>query len=276
MRIDFTLKVDKAALENGGQGVLIPINYQYALAKEFYKRILEVSPSFASLVRDKGARNGYKGFKLFTFSRLTGEGISLANVNGKKMLRLNCERVYLTVSMVSDTLYEIFGLAHRMDHSLKIGKTRFECNFWGMPEPRIGRHLRLKTLSPIVISRKVYRKGALPKKFQEVYMGPDDKDYFEYLRSNIEEKFIAWKSARKEPVYAVTERMRRRGTIRSFRVLGKPKPSLTTLREGRRDEVKVRGWSYEFEMEGDPEILEFAYMAGIGKMNSMGFGCVSI
>jgi CRISPR-associated endoribonuclease Cas6 len=270
MRFDLTL------IKPAGERAVIPINYQYLMSRALYRRILRADRRYASMLRDRGAKHGYKSFKLFTFSRLRADDIKPADINGRKVLALNSEKMTMTVSMVSETLFDILLWENFKDRTLRLGDERFMCTIFSEPEPRIARCLRLRTISPIVLSRKIYRKGVLPKKFKEEYLSPDDPEYFEYLRSNIEEKFTAWKSALGEPVFAVEKRIRRTGTITKFKPVSKPRSSLTTLKEGQRGETRVRGWSFDFEIEGHPEILEFAYRAGFGKMNSMGFGCVEI
>ncbi|MCB0724509.1 MAG: CRISPR-associated endoribonuclease Cas6 [Ignavibacteriae bacterium] len=271
MRFEMAMR----SADDTGQ-ILIPINFQYQMSNAIYRRIQRRDRGYARMLRDRGAVHGYKSFKLFTFSRLRADDIKPADINGRKMLAVGSEHVRMTVSMVSERLFDILLWGNHKDRTLRLGDARLICNIYSMPEPRIGGALKLRTISPIVLSRKIYRKSALTGKFKEVYMSPDDPDYLEYLKRNIEEKFTAWKSALGEPVYSVERRMLRTGTIRSFKPVSKPRPSLTILKEGRRAETRVRGWSFDFEIEGHPEILEFAYRAGFGKMNPTGFGCVEI
>ncbi len=47
---------------------LIPFNYQYPLSSAIYKIIQRADAGFAAFLHDTGYGEGYKSFKLFTFS----------------------------------------------------------------------------------------------------------------------------------------------------------------------------------------------------------------
>ena len=56
-----------------------------------------------------------------------------------------------------------------------------------------------------------------------------------------------------------------------------PKSRLVTIKEGSREETKVRGYyGFTFELNGPPDLLDMAVLAGVGRYNAEGFGCVGV
>lgn len=49
---------------------LLPFNYQYPLSSAIYKTIQHADETYAAFLHNRGYAEGYKNFKLFTFSDL--------------------------------------------------------------------------------------------------------------------------------------------------------------------------------------------------------------
>jgi CRISPR-associated endoribonuclease Cas6 len=60
-----------------------------------------------------------------------------------------------------------------------------------------------------------------------------------------------------------------------FRLLSVPKSRLITIRAGKPQETRVRGYMFEFELVAPPGLHRTGFMAGFGEKSSMGFGCVA-
>ena len=56
-----------------GQGLTLPINYNYLLAGVIYRFLAESDPEYASFLHNEGYLGAEKRFKLFTFSQLMAE-----------------------------------------------------------------------------------------------------------------------------------------------------------------------------------------------------------
>ena len=103
-------------------------------------------------------------------------------------------------------------------------------------------------------------------KESEIYMNPLEKDYTYYLKKNLEDKYIAY-SANSDKQFIEY-------SIEEIKIARNTKSKLITVCEGRKEETKVKGYLYDFEIKGAPEIIKFAYNAGLGKLSSLGFGCI--
>lgn len=61
-----------------------------------------------------------------------------------------------------------------------------------------------------------------------------------------------------------------------LRVLSAPKAKTIALRAGTPQETKMKGYLFNFELQGEPELLRLGYYGGFGRLNSQGFGCTEI
>jgi CRISPR-associated endoribonuclease Cas6 len=60
-------------------------------------------------------------------------------------------------------------------------------------------------------------------------------------------------------------------------VSARPKSRLLTIKEGSRSQTQIRGYyNFDFALSGPPEVLELAVLAGVGRYNAEGFGCVRV
>ena len=60
-------------LADVGDGITLPINYNYQLAGVIYRFLAESDPEYASFLHNEGYAVAEKRFKLFTFSQLMAE-----------------------------------------------------------------------------------------------------------------------------------------------------------------------------------------------------------
>jgi CRISPR-associated endoribonuclease Cas6 len=51
---------------------------------------------------------------------------------------------------------------------------------------------------------------------------------------------------------------------------------LITIKQGREDETKVRGFMCPLKIEGNPALIALAYESGLGEKNSLGFGMLEL
>lgn len=241
----------------------IPINYQYAIASFIYNSIESSNPQYSKWLHDKGFMSGSKTFKFFTFSML--------NLPKREIMKdrffLSFPKLSFIVSILSEKAIEHFIAGMFLQKKMKISDRKSEAEFYinsveAIPEPNFSNIMKFRTISPIILSKK----GIYKDKESEIFLNPLDSDYFLYFKKNIEEKYIAYcKAAKKQIIY---------NTIEKLEILNKPKEHLISIKPGRFDETKVKCYSFDFKIEGPPEMLKLAYDVGIGKMCSGGFGCI--
>src|SRR4051794_13075965 len=71
----------KLTLQTLHHPAFLPFNYQYPLSSAIYKIIRSADKEFATFLHNKGYGEGYKSFKLFTFSDIKTSFIK----NGDRM-----------------------------------------------------------------------------------------------------------------------------------------------------------------------------------------------
>lgn len=243
----------------------IPINYQYYISSFIYKTIQKADPEYADWLHEEAYNSGYKKFKLFSFSKLD---IPKMEISGN-YINVISRSMFLTITIQADKMFEslLMGLFKRENLAIYNGDevALFYVEYVdNIPEPEFSESMRFRTMSPVVLRKKQIYNGKESAK----YLSPDEPDYFEYLKRNIEEKYIAYTSKNGNRIST--------RTLESFRLLGNVKPKLITIKEGRPEEIKIKGYNFEFEIKGNPEMLKLAYNAGFGCNNSLGFGCVRV
>lgn len=256
MRLRLTLQQVR-----GGQ--VIPINYQHGLSAFIYKSISRADDNYANQLHTVGFRNGAKSFKFFNFSNLM---IKQRKIMGDR-LYVESETIDLIVNLAIHDILEkmVVGLFDNQDVLICDSMTRanFKVKFIeAIPEPEFRDTMQFKTISPIVVKRK--EKGEDGSWYPDV----NDDEYFELLKRNLEDKYIAFCKNTNEPI--------KEYSLSSMKIINRPLRKLVTLNSDRADKVAVRCYDYSFEISGDPEFLKFGYRMGFGANNSMGFGCVDV
>lgn len=253
----------KLILNIVGEEAIIPINYQYYISSFIYKCINSADNQFSEWLHDKGFTAGNKTFKLFTFSNLY---IPEREIKGS-FIKIKSKKIELIISMISEKIYDnlIIGMFRNQTFNLNHREINISFPIQSvemMPEPEFSDTMKFRAITPIVISKKSEYMG----KESEIYMNPLEKDYTYYFKKNLEDKYIAY-SANSDKQFIEYP-------IEEIKIARNTKSKLITVCEGRKEETKVKGYLYDFEIKGAPEIIKFAYNAGLGKLSSLGFGCI--
>lgn len=241
----------------------IPYSYQYYLSSFIYQKISAVNPVYSKWLHEKGIESGNKKFKFFTFSQLNIP----ERETQKDSILIKSPAIFLTVSLSVTKILESFiaGLFKEQEMFIQNGgvQSHFKITHAEMkPEPDFREIMQFKTLSPVVIKKKVLIDG----KEKVEYLSPENPEYFEYLKRNIEEKYLAW--------CQFTGQQINEYKLNDFKLLDNPKSSLISIKKESEPEIKIRGFKYSFEINGNPEFLKLGYETGFGINNSLGFGCV--
>ncbi len=260
-------------------GQFIPLNYNYHISTFIYKTISSSSNEYSKWLHDSGFASGYKKFKFFTFSMLN---IPKREITGNR-IKILSDQVELTVSMLSEKSVENFviGMFENQEMRIYDGKTEAEFSvktIEALPDPDYRQVMKFKTLSPVMLSKKTLYNG----KDSEYYLNPSDADYLEYFKRNLEEKYIAYllschsREGGNPVMGGLYAEAGAEPQITDFKILNGTKSKLLTIKEGRADETKVRGYIYSFELHAAPEFMHLGYQTGFGKLNSLGFGCTEV
>lgn len=258
MRFKLTLKQNK-------ENQLIPFSYQYYLSSFIYNTIDRANSDFAEWLHNEAYCSGYKKFKMFSFSRLNipefeSEGI---------YIKILSPYVYLIITMLVNEIAEniIHGLFQNQQLTIYNGDelSIFKIKYIErLPEPQFKETMHFRTLSPVLLKKKEKING----KEKIVFLKPDDEDYFYYLKTNLEEKYIVYAQKKDKEI--------KEKTLESFKLLNHYKPSLITIKEGKGNPINLKAYNMTFELTGSPELMKIGYEAGFGINNSLGLGCVKV
>ncbi|MCX9012353.1 MAG: CRISPR-associated endoribonuclease Cas6 [Candidatus Methanoperedens sp.] len=197
--------------------------------------------------------HSHQGFKFYTFSNLV-----LMNRKPSKS-GLCFERAFFILSSPDDRFIKSFaeGLLQQPEFYLDgpRGRAGFAIErIEILKELSFGDECWFKTLSPIYV--KTIRKEN--ESLREIDLYPTEPKFYENLHRNLVERFSEFYGKAPADHFDVVEtadiKPKRIKIAESYR-----RCSLMSLR-----------------LQASPELLKFAYEAGLGEKNAMGFGCVEV
>ena len=257
MRLKLTLSVDP-------NYNLLPFNYQYPVYSWLIKQIHFGDHDFARWLHDEGFVTGGKQFKLFTFSKIglrkfrkTPRGFVIQS----RFVDLHIS--FYTFKAIESFLSGIFYEQKMIIESAGLISAFAIDKIETLPEPEFNSTMKLRTSSPIVISRPVRYKG----KYSKEYLAPDHPEYADYLIRNLIEKYsVIHNKTFNNYTYSDND----------FSIIGVFKSRLNTIKQGKAEETKVRGYLYQYAIKIPLEFMRIGYFSGFGEKNSMGYGYVDI
>lgn len=245
-------------LADVGDGIILPINYNYPLAGVIYRFLAESDPEYAAFLHNEGYAAAEKRFKLFTFSQLMAE-----------RRRITGDRIHFgsTLTWYVSSPVELF-LSHFADTllttgRLSIGQHQLQIRDVTVPRiPRFQSEMHFRCLSPIVMSTARERNG----KQTMHYCLPDDPALSELIRQNLIRKHEAIQGRAPYDdtlTFAFDQDYidRRKGRV-------------TRLVDYKG--IKIRGVLCPFRVSGSPALIQIGYECGFGDKNSAGFGMVEV
>jgi CRISPR-associated endoribonuclease Cas6 len=271
--------------------VILPVSYNYFLTSLIYKIIHNSSEDYSRFLHDEGYRLGEskKGFKLFTYSRLTSKKFK---IGGGKIIFLN-NHVEWQISSPLDNFIqhlvtgvfaegqelEIGHINNRSSRSNSLnglsGLNRFLIErIETLPRPEFKENMRFICLSPITVSKvscptlEKGGEGGFIRSSDSLrpchYLRPWEEGFSEAIRNNLIKKFkLVYGKDINDPDFKIkidTDYMNRKS--------GKITKNINF--KG----TNIIGFMSPFEVAGSPELIEIGYEAGFGEKGSMGFGMV--
>lgn len=240
MRLEIILK--------GKNNFKVPFNYNHILSSIIYNKIADLD--FATELHTS------KSFKFFTFSqihipkrKIVKDGI-LAK-DGVISFYISSPNDFLIKSLVDGFLEDLE--INFQNQKLKIQKIE------ALRTPDFSTKNEFETLSPIIVRTKKEVDGKL--KIWD--LAPSDK-FFNSLENNLIKKYLKFNNItetnKKIKIYSDMNFVKRKR-------ISIPKGDNTTHH---------RAYMMDLILEGDADLIEFAYDVGIGEKNSMGFGMIKL
>lgn len=257
---------------------LVPFNYAYRLSAFIYAVLADADAQYAEFLHSRGYEySSTRRFKLFTFSDLI---IPNARIDAKAGgLWVTTPYIEWVVSFYVDKAAQHFIVGLFQDQRCVIATPRHHSEFIierveAIPVAIATPTIQLRTLSPMVIAEKSERRTG--RRGMDQYLHPADEQFGPFLIDNLLAK---WNSVpRAVAASGIAEDDFATSAV-TYRLLPdrEPKSRLITIKEDSRAETKVRGYyGFRFELSGPPELLELAVLAGVGRYNAEGFGCVGV
>jgi len=226
--------------------LVLPLNYNKILQGFIYKNI--VDRDLAEFVHDKGFTYGKRNYKMFTYSRLSGQ--YTIDKKTKKIIYQS------PVQLVISSCYEEFFI----DLSVSLLKKKIEiAGTEGyvskmnivMEEPKSSQ--KIKMLSPVT-AYSTLNNG------RTIYYSPDNQNFKRIIKENIIKKYVAF--FKQEPLNMDFEiecsKNKFNKVINNY------------------DGFIIEGWMGSFLLKGNTNMIKLAYDTGIGGKNSQGFGCFEL
>ena len=240
-----------------GEGIRLPINYNYFLSGVIYQFLKESDPEYAQFLHQDGYEVENRRFKLFTFSQLMAQ----RNIQDDQIHFRSPLTWY--VSSSQEQFLANFAAALMQTGILQIEHHRLRVqDVEVLRQPRFGPQTTFRCLSPITMSTVRERADKLVTH----YCLHDDPQFSELVRQNLIRKYEAvYRHSPEEKSFAMTF---------DQEYIDKRKGRVTRLVDYKG--IKIRGVLSPFHVIGAPELIHIGYECGFGDKNSMGFGMVEV
>jgi CRISPR-associated endoribonuclease Cas6 len=232
--------------ENENSRISLPIHYNYLIQAFIYSHI---SKNMANFLHQEGYRYQKRKFKLFTFSRLSGDKYWIREGE----IEFN-RKIVLTISSPIEKFIQEFAetLARRPEVRIaknKLYVSRIQVHF----RPNFKEEHLIKILSPITVYSTLEKKDKGKKTY---YYNPWEQEFADLVKKNILKKYQAFYGRKTEQKF-----------------------SLKPVRVSKKDEkiikykkTTIKGWMGLYQIEGNKDLIAFSYQTGLGAKNSQGFG----
>jgi len=225
------------------------LNYQQILQGFIYNTLND--RDFAHFLHSKGYSKGNRTFKLFTFSRLSGS--YYIDRRNKKIIFEN--EIDWQISSILPQFIQDLGQSLLTSSDLQLHGQRITIEELKYSQPKMNEdRCQISMLSPITIYSTYEKENG--KKITQ-YFGPHDAVFSHLIEENLKKKYKAYYGEVNED-----EEFK----IRPVRVSRKDK--VITRFKG----FIINAWGGTYEIQGSPEMINFAQSVGIGGKNSQGFG----
>jgi len=249
----------------------IPFNYQYPIYNFINYNLNKYGGNYLNWLEKNGFDKVKNFLDYFTFSYLHVPQLERDN----DTLRLMSDNLDFTVGILSDKLYEdsIINIFRnkklRIDSSEQCAEFKIE-NIVKEASAELSGKIVLKTISPIVISKKVIFNGYESNYF----MKPGDPDYKEQFINVIVRKYLQY--IKFSGKFRMAQKIQTKIGLNHFKITGPVKSRLISIEKKGKIVTKVRGFQYNFEITGDKNLINFAFETGFGNYCGWGLGCTAI
>ena len=221
----------------------VPFNYNHIISSIIYNKIEDLD-----LANELHSSNT---FKFFNFSQLN---IPQRKIVEKNIISKN-GKISFFISSPNDLLIKslVNGFVDDLEIQFKNEKLNVE-KIEALRTPDFKEKSVFKTISPIII-RDVNEEN------KRIDLAPSDK-FFKGIENNLIKKYCAFNEIES------TDKK-----IKAYSEMANVKRKRITIPKGP-NTTYHRAYMMDIILEGDIDLIEFAYDVGLGEKNSMGFGMI--
>lgn len=256
-------------LKNTSKICNIPINYPSYISASIYNLLRQANAGYSGFLHNKGYEGQGKRFKYFTFGKLEVPQKSFELVDKRMLIHTN--KISLTVSFFVDEAIDNFLKGVFKGKYLRITDKQAENEFYidnveTLDTPILSEKITLRTLSPLVIIHQNKNDT------QHTYLAPDDPRYAELFITNLKSKYQTYA----KHIFASKNHSSPIEPIFEFlKYSGKRPSKLINIKPGK-ENIKVRGYLFDFQLTAPIGMLEVGYYGGFGAHCAQGFGCCTL
>ncbi len=222
----------------------VPFNYNHILSSIIYNKIIDLD--LANKLHESNS------FKFFNFSQLNIPNRQIVkdgiiSKNGKISFYLSSPNDSIIKNLVN-------GFVDDLEIKFKNEKLLVE-KIEALKTPDFSKISEFKTLSPIIIRDTKQIDG----QEKRIDLPPNDK-FFKGIKNNLIKKYCIFNDINN------TDKQ-----INVFSEMANVKRKRITIPKGP-NTTYHRAYMMDLILEGDLDLIEFAYDVGVGEKNSMGFG----
>jgi len=248
----------------------VPINYNYLLYSALLNILHSSQLRLPNFVGDSFKSNHILHVnKLFSFSKLLcpNSKVTQTSYSGFGDLKL------LLSFPLEDDFAPIITNVFKSKGVIKLLQNDSNAEFKiksirQLPEPEFSYEQKFVMLAPTAVSKIMFHNGYKILHFYRVHETETEGAIAYNLRKKYELLYNAKFSGTIEVKFD-QKYIRTKGGSEGV-------SKLITIREGRSDEFKIKGFIAPITIKSDPEILRIAYQCGIGEFNCLGLGMLEI
>jgi len=234
--------------------VSIPVHHGHLLQALIYNQM--DNPTIRHYLHEHGFLLGKRHFKLFTFSRLQGRELTYEK-ESKRLIFTPPLR--LVICSPLDFLLQELGTGFLRQGKVRIGEAVLEVQNMSVDAQQVlSTFIRVCMLSPLVVYSTLEKEGGDRYVY---YYTPFEERFSQLVGDNLKKKYLI---VHGNSPYSLNF------NIRPLRVREKDF-KVTYFKD-----TIVKGWMGDYELEGEPKLLQLALDAGLGSKNSQGYGCCKI
>ena len=265
MRLRLTLKP-------GRPDTVIPVNYNQYLNTALTNLLSPVIPPPDTMPKDIDPQKEteLKRWQNFCFSQLR---IPLFNIDKRyNTIAILSQALtwYLSFPVDESQAETVKGLLDKKSFSIGQAQNEFRIEqVDGIAVPEFSDLMDFSMLSPVTISQA----DSQHRSRYPYYFRANDDRLSESLRLNVLQRYkLMYGSIPKDTNFEVTVDMyyvANRGGVAKI-------TKLIFLNENQPDELRVYGFLCPVTIEGNPELIKFAYETGLGEKGQLGFGMMEV